>query len=306
MLLDATGHCPNLSAPAETIAAIRDVPRRRVTSPDDALQDTAEDLYENAPCGYLSTRPDGTILRVNRTFVAWTGSRARRAARRTALPGPARARRPDLLRDALRAAAADAGLGPRDRGRDRARRRHAPARAGQLACCAAPATAPRARWSSARRSSTRPTGAATSRSCCARAGASRTSPSSCSAACCRERCRQPAASDRRWPTGRAVSGLEVGGDWYDAFWLDEGGDGRARRRRRRRARHRGRGDDGPAAQRGARARLDGAGTGAPRSRRSIDYARRHGVGRMTTLVYAGLNLDVRAAATTRAPVTCRR
>jgi phosphoserine phosphatase RsbU/P len=32
-----------------------------------------EDLYEEAPCGYLSTRPDGTIVKVNRTFLDWTG-----------------------------------------------------------------------------------------------------------------------------------------------------------------------------------------------------------------------------------------
>ncbi|HEX2096073.1 MAG TPA: SpoIIE family protein phosphatase [Solirubrobacterales bacterium] len=32
-----------------------------------------EDLFENAPCGYLSTAPDGTILKVNRTFEQWTG-----------------------------------------------------------------------------------------------------------------------------------------------------------------------------------------------------------------------------------------
>ena len=42
---------------------------------DDALlEESAEDLYENAPCGYLSTLPDGTIVRVNRTFVEWTGA----------------------------------------------------------------------------------------------------------------------------------------------------------------------------------------------------------------------------------------
>src|SRR3954466_1610925 len=38
--------------------------------------DTADDLYENAPCGYLATDPDGTIVRVNRTFLTWTGYRA--------------------------------------------------------------------------------------------------------------------------------------------------------------------------------------------------------------------------------------
>jgi sigma-B regulation protein RsbU (phosphoserine phosphatase) len=38
-------------------------------------EDDAEDLYENAPCGYLSTLADGTIVRVNQTLVAWTGLR---------------------------------------------------------------------------------------------------------------------------------------------------------------------------------------------------------------------------------------
>lgn len=37
------------------------------------IRESAEDLYENAPCGYLSTLPDGRILRVNRTFLEWTG-----------------------------------------------------------------------------------------------------------------------------------------------------------------------------------------------------------------------------------------
>jgi phosphoserine phosphatase RsbU/P len=44
-----------------------------VTTERDLLEDTAEDLFEDAPCGHLTTRVDGTILRVNRTFEAWTG-----------------------------------------------------------------------------------------------------------------------------------------------------------------------------------------------------------------------------------------
>jgi PAS domain S-box-containing protein len=32
-----------------------------------------EELYENAPCGYLATLPDGAIVRANRTFLEWTG-----------------------------------------------------------------------------------------------------------------------------------------------------------------------------------------------------------------------------------------
>src|SRR3712207_1733824 len=36
------------------------------------LLDDAEQLYERAPCGYLSTAPDGTIARVNATVLALT------------------------------------------------------------------------------------------------------------------------------------------------------------------------------------------------------------------------------------------
>ncbi|MFC4175221.1 ATP-binding protein [Microvirga sp. GCM10011540] len=37
------------------------------------LNETAEELYENAPCGYVSTLPDGTVVRANQTFLAWMG-----------------------------------------------------------------------------------------------------------------------------------------------------------------------------------------------------------------------------------------
>ncbi len=37
------------------------------------LEEDPADLYENAPMGYLSTLPDGQIVKVNRTFCAWTG-----------------------------------------------------------------------------------------------------------------------------------------------------------------------------------------------------------------------------------------
>jgi phosphoserine phosphatase RsbU/P len=32
-----------------------------------------EELYENAPCGYLSTMPDGTIIKINETLLDWLG-----------------------------------------------------------------------------------------------------------------------------------------------------------------------------------------------------------------------------------------
>ncbi|WP_185011561.1 PP2C family protein-serine/threonine phosphatase [Streptomyces sp. AK010] len=37
------------------------------------LEDSAEDLYESAPCGYLSTMMDGTIAKINTTLLDWLG-----------------------------------------------------------------------------------------------------------------------------------------------------------------------------------------------------------------------------------------
>jgi sigma-B regulation protein RsbU (phosphoserine phosphatase) len=37
------------------------------------LEDSAEDLYESAPCGYLSTLMDGTIAKINATLLDWLG-----------------------------------------------------------------------------------------------------------------------------------------------------------------------------------------------------------------------------------------
>jgi PAS domain S-box-containing protein len=37
------------------------------------LEEDAHDLYENAPCGYILTLPGGTIVKVNATFLKWTG-----------------------------------------------------------------------------------------------------------------------------------------------------------------------------------------------------------------------------------------
>ncbi|MCY1023582.1 PAS domain-containing hybrid sensor histidine kinase/response regulator [Pyxidicoccus sp. MSG2] len=47
---------------------------RPLSSPSqDLLEESAEDLYENAPCGYLSTLPDGVIVKANQTFLNWLG-----------------------------------------------------------------------------------------------------------------------------------------------------------------------------------------------------------------------------------------
>lgn len=42
-------------------------------SEPDEIQEDLEDLYENAPCGYLSLRADGRIVKANHTFCRWTG-----------------------------------------------------------------------------------------------------------------------------------------------------------------------------------------------------------------------------------------
>ena len=42
---------------------------------NDLLEESMEELYEDAPCGYLSALPDGALVKVNRTFLIWTGYR---------------------------------------------------------------------------------------------------------------------------------------------------------------------------------------------------------------------------------------
>jgi phosphoserine phosphatase RsbU/P len=38
------------------------------------LDDDAEDLYEHAPCGYVSTLMDGTVVKLNATLLGWLGA----------------------------------------------------------------------------------------------------------------------------------------------------------------------------------------------------------------------------------------
>ncbi|MDQ3856263.1 MAG: PAS domain S-box protein, partial [Chloroflexota bacterium] len=40
---------------------------------DEHLKGTLQDLYEQIPCGYIFTLPDGTIVRANQTFLGLTG-----------------------------------------------------------------------------------------------------------------------------------------------------------------------------------------------------------------------------------------
>jgi serine/threonine-protein kinase RsbW len=49
--------------------------RQAPTELDRLLEEDPADLYENAPCGYLSMVADGRVVKVNGTFCAWTGRR---------------------------------------------------------------------------------------------------------------------------------------------------------------------------------------------------------------------------------------
>ena len=37
------------------------------------LEESGQELFDSAPCGYLATLPDGTIIKANQTFLNWTG-----------------------------------------------------------------------------------------------------------------------------------------------------------------------------------------------------------------------------------------
>jgi sigma-B regulation protein RsbU (phosphoserine phosphatase) len=39
----------------------------------DGALDSFEELYDDAPCGYLSALPDGRIAQVNATLAVWLG-----------------------------------------------------------------------------------------------------------------------------------------------------------------------------------------------------------------------------------------
>ena len=129
------------------------------------LDDDAEQLYERAPCGYLSTTPDGMIVKVNQTFLhADRIPREDLVGRRTfaeLLTAGGRIYHETHYAPMLRMQGS-----VREIALDLVRRRRpAPARAGQLPSSSATRRA--ARWWSGRRSSTPPSGASTSGSCCA-------------------------------------------------------------------------------------------------------------------------------------------
>ena len=245
-----------------------------VREPDgDLLEESAEDLYENAPCGYLSTAPDGTIVKVNRTFAALDGPLRRDDLLGGRFQDLLTVGGADLPRDALRAAAADAGRGARDRAGRRPRRRDAAAGADQRG------GAGRRRRPGAIRTTVFE---ATDRRryeqelVAARATRARHRAASCSAACSRGELPTAPGLDVDVAYLPAASGARGRRRLVRRVLARRRAPGRPRRRRRRRPRHRGGGDDGPAAQRGAGAGLDrpAAGRRARRAGRLRPPARR--------------------------------
>ena len=191
------------------------------------LADDPDKLYDQAPCGYLSTTSDGLVVKVNQTFLTWTGLAREELVgeRRFAelltvggriyhethfapmlhLQGAVREMALDVLRvdgetlPVLVNAVLERGAG-----------RH-PSRGAGGAC------------------STPPSAGSTSGSCCepaARAEAAETralgpgahAPADLDPA--RTRRRSPGSTSRPC-TGPAGDGAEVGGDFYDVFQVTD-------------------------------------------------------------------------------------
>jgi PAS domain-containing protein len=70
--------------------------------------DEYKDLFDNAPCGYLTMGPDGRITKVNATLTTWTGLEADKfISASSSIPQHGGS---DLLRNPHRAIASDAGF----------------------------------------------------------------------------------------------------------------------------------------------------------------------------------------------------
>jgi PAS domain S-box-containing protein len=258
-----------------------------VTHERELLEGTAEELFEDAPCGQLSTRLDGTIVRVNRTFEALTGlerGELVEARRFQDLLSPGgriyyETHYAPLLhmQDSVRAIAVDIV---------RADGRRLPALVNSV-LRRDDAGRPQAVWTSVvdatdrrgyedelLRASRREQEIAQSLQRSMLSG-TLSNPEGCEL-------------DALYSP--AVRGMEVGGDWHDAFWLDDGdtiglvvGDVV------------GRGIDAAATMGQLRSAVRAlAATGLPPGallERLDEYARRHDVGKLCTLVYAELGLS---------------
>lgn len=253
---------------------------------DELFEGSAEELFDDAPCGYLATRLDGTIVKANRTLESWTGiSRetlvgARRFQDLLApgariyyethyaplleMQGSVREIAVEIVRaDGSRLPALVNSVLHRDAaGRPRA-----------IRTIVFEASDRRRYEDELLRSRRREQEIAQHLQRSMLSGPLPAAP----------------GVDVDVVYRPAVSGLEVGGDWYDAFWLRDRenlgvvvGDVV------------GRGIDAAATMgqlRSAVRALASTGLGPARLLDALDeYARRHGVGRMTTVVYAEIDL----------------
>jgi len=247
--------------------------------------DAPEDLYEDAPCGYLSTRLDGTIVRVNRTFEGWTGRRREElldTRLHRLLPAGARIYYEThvapllLMQGAVREIAVEVLRADGSRLPallNATVRRDAEGRPDGIRLTIFDATDRRRYEQELVRARRREEEVARRLQQSLLAGA----------------LPQGEGLEVGVAYRPAVTGLEVGGDWYDAFWLEPGasvalvvGDVV------------GRGIEAAATMgqlRSAVRALAATGLGPARLLELLDrYARQHDVGRMTTLVYGQVEL----------------
>lgn len=252
----------------------------------DELIESAEDLFENAPCGYLSSTLDGTILKANRTFEAMTGLERERLVEGR--------RFQDLLAPGSRIYH-ETHYAPLLRMQGEAREI-----AFEIACADGSRLPVLVNSVVA---SGRPGGPQTIRTMVFDASDRRRYEEELLRSRRREqeiaqRLQQSMlAGDLPSTSGLevaasyrpAVSGLDVGGDWYDAFWLEDGkvglvvGDVV------------GRGIEAAVAMGQLRSATRALASTALRPARLLEaldaYARRHGVGVMATVAYAEVGLD---------------
>jgi PAS domain S-box-containing protein len=253
------------------------------------LEDTAEELFEEAPCGYLSTKLDGTIVQVNRTFERWTARTREDLLDRVRFqelltPGgriyyethyaPLLRMQESVQEIAVEIVRADGSVLPALV--NSVLRRDEAGRPGVIRTTIFDATHRRRYEQELLRASSREHDIAQTLQQSLLHGQLPASP----------------ALELEVFYAPGASGLEVGGDWYDAFWLREErtigivvGDvvGRGLRAAATMGQ-----------MRSAVRALASVELSPGRLLEALDrYSRRHDVGRMTTLVYGELNLKTR-------------
>jgi sigma-B regulation protein RsbU (phosphoserine phosphatase) len=258
-----------------------------VSAGGELLADSAEELYEEAPCGYVTTLLDGTIVKVNRTFESWTGFKrqdlvGRRRFQDLLSPGgriyhethyaPLLHMQGSVREIAVEIVKADGGRLPALI--NSVLKRDGSGSASGIRTTVFDATDRRGYEEELLRAGRREREIAQELQHSMLAGTPPESPE----------------LSLEFHYSAAVRGTEVGGDWYDAFWLEPPhlvalvvGDVVGR-------------GIGPATTMGqlrsAVRALASTGLSPAGLLTSLDvFARRHGIGQMTTLIYAELSLQ---------------